>query len=83
MHCRLLAHLENVGELFKEALKIADLSRLRGTAPKEKLNGCAALLRISRRSSYVAIRLSTELTRQKSGHALKAPEIEINRTGLG
>jgi hypothetical protein len=51
MHCRLLAHLENVGELFKEALKIADLSRLRGTAPKEKLNGCAALLRISRRSS--------------------------------
>jgi hypothetical protein len=36
MHCRegyqdadgLLAHLENVGELFKEALKIADLTRL-------------------------------------------------------
>ncbi len=44
-HCRegyedaegLLAHLENVGSLLEEALKIADLARLEIHGPKEEL----------------------------------------------
>lgn len=45
MHCRegyqdaggVLAHLENVGALFKEALKIADLTRLEVHGPEREL----------------------------------------------
>ena len=55
-HCResyqdadgVLAHLENVGELFKEALKIADLIRLEVHGPEkeiEKLRGPLAELK--------------------------------------
>ncbi|MBC8393778.1 MAG: hypothetical protein H8E17_14575 [Deltaproteobacteria bacterium] len=45
VHCRegyedaegVLAHLENVGSLLKEALKIADITRLEIHGPKEEL----------------------------------------------
>jgi hypothetical protein len=56
LHCRegyqeadgVLAHRENVGELFKEALKIADLTRLEVHGPArevEKLRGPLAELK--------------------------------------
>ena len=47
VHCRegyqdaeaVLAHLENVGALLEEALKIAELTRLEIHGPEEELNG--------------------------------------------
>ena len=52
VHCRegyedaggLLAHLENVGDLLQEALKIADITRLEVHGPEEELSKLRAPL---------------------------------------
>jgi hypothetical protein len=79
MHCRegyqdadgVLAHIENVGELFKEAFKIANLTRLAG--PKNEIEKLRALAESKPQFLHAEIRLSAKLRRQES-IALKAPE---------